>query len=80
MFNTPLVAVSIFDCLDQFIQLQCLNVLGLGLTRLSTIFQLYHGGQFYWWRKPVYQEKTTEVPEVTNKLYHISGIRTQVQL
>ena len=41
------------------------------VTPISLTFKLYCGGQLYWWGKPEYLEKTTDLPQVTDKLYYI---------
>jgi hypothetical protein len=39
-------------------------------------FPLYFEDQFYWWRRPDFPEKPTELPQVADNLFHIVQNKT----
>ena len=64
---------------SRWTQIIILQRRGIRVVVFNAIFQLYHDGQFCW-RKPKYQEKTTDLPQVTECFIEYTSPWTGLEL
>ena len=50
------------------------------IATFNNVFSYIAGVSFVWWRKPEYPEKTTDLSQVTEKLYHIMLSRVHLAI
>ena len=82
--RTRIRTINHTDKMWEYRQMFCLpkGCFGLWLMVFNATFNnisVCRGGQFYWWRKPEYLEKTTDLSQVTDIFYHIMLHRVHEQ-